>query len=323
MSLATFFKNTWNGAKDAANYLSSGEKPYLISRTIYFNTSGFKALAYWSFYKQAFEKQRPTGLIKKVPVIVQDVGMSTGGQIKYLDFLYGGKKVVIIYDPSNMRVEEKRTAFEMNAQKEKAIAALAAAANSLTKSINTIGVKLALLNKKKASMTSAQQSRLNEYATRYLGMISKAKEIPELYITPDSAASGLQGLGEPVSGTVMLLVAVVIVGIVAYSINAIIEKTGELKEYSAQSDILNKALDAEQQALEDYKGGKITKEQYDTTVKNSQKIIENVQATQASIINSQDTGGFLGKIQNILMVGAGLFVLVKGAELLNSKKSRA
>lgn len=318
--IVTFFQSVWTGTKDAINYIvSEGEKPYLISRTLRIDLKKFKPQGYWDFYKQVFDKRKPLGLLKNLPATINDVGKTIYENRTYLDFIYKDRKTVILFNPSFMRLEEKRTAFQLTAEKEKAILALKNSAKGLAKNLNKIGSKLALLDQNKSKLNPKTTERLSGYAQKYLSLIQGLKSVKELNVIPESSTS-LSGIGEPLSTAVILIGVVIATGIIAYTLSSINEKNNLLNEYNKEAEILDKAINDEQQALVDYKAGKISSEQYDKKVQNAKDVIKSVQENQKEILDAQNPDGFLDKVKYLVITGIVGFGLI--TVLGKSKKGK-
>ena len=318
-----FFNAVWGGLKDSYNYIDTfGGQPYLICRKLKIKSG--VSIPYWYWYKEIIDKKSPKGFLNiKLPATIEDVGLGKIGKDKFVDFIWGGKKVVVRLFAKFMTIEEEKTAYKLTAEKEKVTKNLKTTLDSSAKSLQGLGGIIITLKKKENELNSAQKKVLSDAIIKYNKIATNLGSLDGIKLSTSKLTYGseMEGIGVVPVVIVVVAIAAIALSVIAYfSIDKILNTISNVKKYHAEAETQITALTTLQKGLEN---PNLTEKQKQDLIDKTYETVKESKEIQKEIIKKEEKEQKQGlfatiKTVGILAVVAGGLVLV--TKLIPSKK---
>ena len=318
MELNKLFSNIYGDLKDITNYvMSSGGKKYILSRTLTVKQNTPLKYYYWNWYKNAFNKDQPAGSMY-LPKKIENVGKGTaraknGVTLTYVDFIYNGKKAVILVNPRYLKLTEKKTIYKSNVEKEKAVLKLKETTDETVHYLQNLALLIIKFAKKKNTLNEAQKKVLTISIRKYNTGVSLLKKVEGISLSTskydtNKAISGL-GIAPVVIG--LVAVGVIVLGVITYfTLDKILNTISAVKKTGYETKLQTIALETLQNNL---KNPNLTKEEKQQLVDKTYKVVEDAESQKTLISKQEEKANesifdTIKTIAYIALAGGGLFV---------------
>jgi hypothetical protein len=331
MNINNFFNNVWGYTKDASAYCTGNANQYVWLRTLYFNANFALngAVPFWHYFKNAFANDKPAGYFGHNALAgkkVTDCGIGHNNGRIFISFSFPDLpkvKYVVYLDTKQMRMEEKSSAFAINAEKEKAIYDYKKNIDKALNSLNRVNSKIAELKGKKR--TPAEEKQYEILTITYAQGIDKLKNLEGVNLGVQPGQNNINGIGA--IPAIAVVVGIVVVGILLWKLEAIYMESKLAENISKNLEIQSKLADDVKAVVDN---PNLSASEKQTMIDNITKhgiepISKQQEELAAALKKEQDSGDIMGTMKTLLMWGVAGIVLIKGIDLasehLKSKKT--
>lgn len=315
MNISQFFSDVWQGTKDATAYVIGDKNQYVAVRDIVLDRENAYPLPYWNQVPD-HAGNKPDGTIyDKIPDhITRDVGYTRANMHEYIDFVYMGKRIVVLYNDNYMKLTEKKVEFKASAEKAEAARKLQQESNQLSGMMQVWANSLYKLDKK--ASTSKQKQFIAESMANLQKCSDNANAIRGVKFQYD-VNKGLSGTGLGIVWTVPMVVgAVVAVGIVGVTIAWIASRIADVRKVRI-------SFEAQASAARDMEriqsNPNLSQSDKDAAIKPYQEILDTGSKSVADINNNSfSMNKLFSDAKSLLLIGGAIYI---GSNLIPSKSN--
>ena len=318
MELNKLFNGIYGDLKDISNYIiSSGDKKYILSRTLTVKQNTPLKYYYWNWYKNAFNKDQPAGsmyLPKKIINVGKGIARAkNGATLTYVDFIHNGKKVVILVNPKYLTLTEEKTIYKSSVEKEKAALKLKETTDETVHYLQKLALVIIELAKKKNTLNEAQKNVLTLSIKKYKATVNTLKNTGGISLSTSKydVNKTIDGLGIAPVVIVLVAVGVLVLGVITYfTLDKILNTISAVKKTGYETKLQTIALETLQKNL---KNPNLTKEEKQQLIDKTYKVVDDAEKEKTLISKQEEktnesTFETIKKIAYIALAGGILYV---------------